>query len=112
MWPPNLRKISRTHAGNTQIRTSPNFAPAISSGTSLLRKSSASFVAVTAQGPVERKPRNRSLISQGNQRAQPVIAQVKTKPDQHAENDREGYWKQSFTNAHVSSDCTAEIASQ
>jgi hypothetical protein len=33
------------------------------------------------------------LTSQGNKCAQPVIAQVKPKPDEHADNDWEHYWK-------------------
>src|SRR5712691_12392203 len=49
----------------------------------------------------------RMLTSQWNQRTQPLIAQEKPSPDQHANDDRE---EERFAGAHVGSGCAAEIA--
>jgi len=51
----------------------------------------------------------RLLTSQRNEHAQPVIAQEKCDPNQHAKNDRKVEW---FADAHVGSGCAAKIGCQ
>jgi len=52
------------------------------------------------------------LTSQRKERAQPLIAQVKPSPEQRANDDREEEGKQAIADAHVRSDCAAQIARQ
>ncbi len=49
------------------------------------------------------------LTSQWNEFAQPVIAQEKPCPDQHAKNDRK---VERFADAHMGSGCAAKIGCQ
>jgi hypothetical protein len=63
--------------------------------------------------PADRVHPPHRLTSQRNDCAQPVIAQVKPKPDQHSDIDREeGVGEQWTADAHVRSDCATKIACQ
>jgi hypothetical protein len=45
-------------------------------------------------------------------RAERVVAQEQASPKHYTENHRKKDWKQAITDAHVSGDCTTQIASQ
>src|SRR5204863_8013926 len=49
------------------------------------------------------------LIPQWDERAQPLIAQVKPAPDKHADNDREQNREPWIASAHVGGNCAAQI---